>query len=259
MTEAVYRVAGRYAHASANAAGPWDPSFQHGAAPAALVAWAAERLATDVPMTVARLTLDLLRPVPVGPLEIRTELVRQGRKIQLASVFLAANGVEVARASILKIRTQDLALPAGARAPALDLPGPELGYEPPAAERTKSAFLAGISIRRAGPSVRRPGPAAVWFRADRAIVEGEPVTPLMRAAMTADFCNGASAVLDASQWTFINGDISLNLTRMPRGEWILLDAETWLDPAGGGIASARLADRAGYFGRAAQSLVVERR
>jgi hypothetical protein len=54
-------------------------------------------------------------------------------------------------------------------------------------------------------------------------------------------------------------DLSINLTRLPVGEWILLDAETWLDRGGGGIAFARMADMAGYFGRGVQSLVVERR
>jgi len=220
---------------------------------------AAERVETDVPMRLARLTLDLLRPVPVAPLEIRTELVRQGRKIQIVSVFLLANGVEVVRASVLRIRTSNFVLPEDARAPALDRPEPELGHERTEGGRVTSAFLEGISIRFTGGPVRRPGPAAIWFRADRPIVEGEPISPLMRAAMTADFCNGVSAVLDAGHWTFINSDLSINLTRLPVGEWILLDAETWLDRGGGGIAFARMADMAGYFGRAVQSLVIERR
>ena len=259
MTPAVYRLAGDCAHASAGAAGPWNPSLQHGAAPAALVAWAAERIATDMPMNVARLTVDLLRPVPVAPLEIRTAVVRQGRKIQVASILLLAKGVEVVRASVLKIRARDAALPDSVSAPPLDLPAAELGHEPGAGWRIKSAFLDGISIRLADGPVRRPGRAAIWFRAERPIVEGEPISPLMRAALTADFCNGISTLLDASQWSFINGDVSINLTRPPVGEWILLDAETWLERDGGGIAFARMGDRTGYFGRAVQSLVIEPR
>jgi hypothetical protein len=53
--------------------------------------------------------------------------------------------------------------------------------------------------------------------------------------------------------------VSINLTRPPVGEWILLDAETWLERDGGGIAFARMGDRTGYFGRAVQSLVIEPR
>lgn len=39
----------------------------------------------------------------------------------------------------------------------------------------------------------------------------------------------------------------------------LLDAETLIGPDGAGLATARLADVSGYFGRAVQSLVIERR
>jgi hypothetical protein len=49
------------------------------------------------------------------------------------------------------------------------------------------------------------------------------------------------------------------MVREPIGEWVLLDADCWIGPDGAGLAMARLADSKGYFGRAAQSLVVERR
>jgi hypothetical protein len=103
------------------------------------------------------------------------------------------------------------------------------------------------------------GPGAAWIRANRPIVEGEPITPLMRAAVAADFCNGLSSVLDFRQWTFVNGDLTISLARMPVGEWVLLDAESWIGPNGAGIAFGSLADEQGYFGRSVQSLVIEPR
>jgi len=78
-------------------------------------------------------------------------------------------------------------------------------------------------------------------------------------AIAADFCNGTSAVLDFTKWTFINGDLTLSLAREPVGDWVLLDAETWAGPDSIGIAAARLADRDGYFGRAVQSVLFEKR
>jgi hypothetical protein len=81
----------------------------------------------------------------------------------------------------------------------------------------------------------------------------------MRAAVAADFCNGASSVLPWESWTFINADLTITLAREPVGEWVLLDAETWAAPNGGGIAFAKLADGSGYFGRAVQNILVERR
>jgi hypothetical protein len=43
------------------------------------------------------------------------------------------------------------------------------------------------------------------------------------------------------------------------GDWVLLDAETWAGPDSIGIAAAQLADRDGYFGRAVQSVLFEKR
>ena len=59
--------------------------------------------------------------------------------------------------------------------------------------------------------------------------------------------------------SFLNADLTVNFSREPDGDWILLDAESWIGPDGAGLAMARLADARGYFGRAIQSLVIEKR
>src|SRR3954464_401068 len=105
---AIYRVDGNRVMTSADAAGPWNPGMQHGSAPAALAVWAAEAIPTREPMQIARVTIDLMRPVPVAPLTIETEIVREGRKIQLCAVRLRADGVVVVGATVLKIKTQVL-------------------------------------------------------------------------------------------------------------------------------------------------------
>lgn len=257
--EAIYRVDGATAATSPHAGGPWDPRLQHGAAPSSLICWAVERLPSPVPMRVARLTVDLMRPVPVAPLTIDTEVLREGRKIQLVAVRLLAEDKEVVRASVLRIRRQSEALPVDEPHPPLDLPLPEAGSDAMAGAMSDTPFLSGLLARNVKGAFGQAGPAAIWFHATRPIVEGEALSPLMRAAIAADFCNGTSAVLDFRRWTFINGDLTLSLAREPVGEWILLDAETWAGPDSIGLAAARLADRQGYFGRAVQSVLFEKR
>jgi len=83
--DAIYKLDHGRVLTSPFAAGPWNSSTQHGAAPAALVAWAVENIAAPQSTQVARLTIDLLRPVPVAPLSIETNIIREGRKIQLRS------------------------------------------------------------------------------------------------------------------------------------------------------------------------------
>ena len=199
----VYRVEGNVAFTSALAAGPWGP-MQHGGAPSSLVAWAAERIPSREPMQIARITVDLLRPVPIAPLEIRTEVLREGRKIQLCSVVLAHENVPCVRASVLKIRQLDAASEEISSEEPVELPSWERGVEREHGTGSANAFITGMSIRTVRGAFREPGPGAAWFRADRAIVEGEPISPAMRAAMTGDFCNGLSSVVDFRRWTYIN-------------------------------------------------------
>ena len=256
--DAIYRVEGNRVITSPNAAGPWDPGMQHGSAPASLVVWAAEAIPAAVPMHIARVTIDLMRPVPVAPLTLQTEVLREGRKIQLCAVRLLSGPVVVVNATVLKIKTQTLSLPPEVADVAVEFPGPDRAPEEHPSF-SSSPFVTGISMRAALGRFGVPGPGAIWYRADRPLVEGAAVSQAMRAVVAADFCNGTSAVLDFEQWTFLNADLTVSLAREPVGEWILLDAESWIGPDGAGLAMARLADVKGYFGRAVQSLVIEKR
>ena len=255
---AIYRIDGDRVVTSSDAAGPWDPGMQHGSAPAALVVWAAEAIPTREPMGIARVTVDLMRPVPVAPLTLATEVLREGRKIQLCAVRLYAEGVLTVSATVLKIKSQALTLPPGVGDQAVELPGPDQSQHEPA-DFSSSPFVSGISLRAARGRFGVPGPGAIWYRVDRPLVEGSASSQAMRAVVAADFCNGTSAALDFREWTFINADLTVSFSRRPIGEWILVDAESWIGPEGAGLAMARLADEHGYFGRAIQSLVIEKR
>jgi acyl-Coa thioesterase superfamily protein len=145
------------------------------------------------------------------------------------------------------------------RSDELDVPLPE-DCEPAAQHPgTRDSFASGLSIRVARGKLWALGPSAIWARATRPIVDQEPNSAAMRAAIAADFTNGLSAVLPFNEWTFLNADLTVNLARLPIGEWVLVNAETWLGPDGCALASSRLADIHGYFGRASQSLLIERR
>src|SRR6185312_15086414 len=117
LMEAVFRVDGDRVIVSPHAAGPWDPGLQHGSAPASLAVWAAERIPTPAPMRIARVTVDLMRPVPLKVLTLQTEVLREGRKIQLCAVRLRADGVVTVSATVLKIKSQSQQLPPEATEP----------------------------------------------------------------------------------------------------------------------------------------------
>ncbi|MCK1357789.1 thioesterase family protein [Bradyrhizobium sp. 199] len=255
---AIYRVDRNSVVTSPDAAGPWDQRMQHGSAPASLVTWAAERIPTPVAMNIARVTIDLMRPVPVGPLTIETEVLREGRKIQLCEIKLLADGVQVVGATVLKIKQQKLPLPDDVKDTPVELPSPEDSFVEDGPAVT-SPFVRIVSMRAARGRFGQAGPGAIWFRVDHPLIAGEAISQAMRAVVAADFSNGTASMLDFRAWTYINADLTVSFARQPIGEWILLDGESWIGADGAGLAMSRLADRHGYFGRAVQSLVIEKR
>ena len=103
------------------------------------------------------------------------------------------------------------------------------------------------------------GPATVWMRMRCPLVAGEEPSPLQRALVAADVGNGISAVLDWREFLFINVDLTVNLERMPEGEWVCVDAVSRPRPSGIGTAESELFDRDGRIGRATQTLLFARR
>jgi hypothetical protein len=243
--------------------GPWSPDAQHGGPPAALLARAAERHDGGDAMLAARLTVELLRPVPLAPLRVRAGFARPGRKVQLVAASLHAGETEVARALALRIRRADLPAAAGVAPSPSPPPGPERGRP------TGSPWgdgMAGPAYHRDAVDHRfvaggfdRPGPATDWIRLRVPLVAGEATSPLARVAAAADFGNGISWVLPRDDgWRFINPDLTIHLLRHPVGEWVCLEAVTQPGPDGVGLAESRLWDERGLIGRSLQSLLLER-
>lgn len=257
MTDALYTPDGDTFHPSPLTAGPWSPNAQHGGAPAALLAGTIDRVPADSEMLLARVTVDLLRPVPLEPLTIDTEIMRPGRKVQLIKATMYHEDREVATAQGLKIRVTDLDLPFASEA--LPPVGPENG-RPVALFQAPGAFAAeGMEIRMLEGDFSEPGPGKAWLRLRVPLVEGRETSGVERVAAAADFGNGVSNLTgDISEWVFINPDLELRMARTPSGEWVYLDSTTWVHPTGTGLATSLIGDVKGLLGVAAQSLYVDR-
>lgn len=246
------------------ARGPWSPDALHGGPVAALLARTAEHTGDDdagdgVAWQPARLSVELLRPVPVAPLLATGTLTRPGRKVQLVDAELrTADAGLVASARLLRVR--DAGVPAPVTTAAEQLPpGPGSA---PAAEMAGEwpAFHShGAEHRFVAGTFGEPGPATDWIRLAVPVVPGEEPSPLQRVAAAADFGNGISGVADFASMLFINPDLTIHLHRPPAGEWVCLQAVTWMEDRGLALAESRLWDERGPVGRSLQSLLVERR
>jgi hypothetical protein len=242
--------------------GPWHPEHQHAGPPTALVCRAVERAAKAHGLThLARLTANLLRPVPIANLivEVMTDYV--GRNAGHFSAHLMAGDKEVGRFTALAQRECALELPE-------PLPGHPLQAMAPLPDDAPASFFpfagkhvgyADLVECRSAHGTMFSGPCAIWFRLRHALLEGESPSAYQRVAVAADSGNGISAVLDYQQYSFVNSDLSIHLLRRPVGEWICLDARTHLDANGGGLAESALYDTRGLIGRSAQSLAIRKR
>ena len=259
MSASLFEVDGDRFVPTGLARGPWSPDAQHGGPPSALLVRAVEAVDAPVPMQVARATFELLRPVPLSPLTISTEVLRPGKKVQLVGVSLRADDVEVMRATVLRIRTADLPVEEGVDAGAPDLPETGAVVAPPFASKDEALehfHVDAMELRTVAGGFAGPGPGTAWFRLRVPLLPDEEPSGAVRAAATADFGNGLSWVLPP-EWLFINPDLTVHLLRQPEGEWICLAARTLTSGTGVGLAESALYDQRGRVGRAVQSLLLD--
>lgn len=262
--------------------GPWDRTNQHAGPPAALLARAIELMdgvgSGPADRVVARITYEILRPVPIAAVTVITRTIRPGRRVELVEAELssAADGEPLLLARAWRLLSGNLELPEGISSaepggiPARSgrpngaakpprLPGeivPASSYFPTG---EKVGYHTGMELRFESGAFLEPGPATCWLRMLAPLVEGEEATPLQRVAIAADVANGISAAIDFRRYVFVNVDLTIHLSRMPEGEWVCVDALTVPEPGSTGISDAQLRDQQGPLGRANQTLVFDER
>jgi hypothetical protein len=247
--------------------GPWDPGAQHAGPPAALIGREIEALGggrisgdPEAPVQVGRITYEVMRSVPIGPVRVTAEVLRPGRRVEMVGASLSDDsGKELIRAQGWRLRTADVPFdepPEPEPAP----PGPE-GGEPGDFFHTgyDVGYHTAMEYRFVRGAFMEAGPATVWMRMKVPLLPGEEPSPLQRVLVAADSGNGVSSALDWRRWLFINVDLSVHVHRLPAGEWVCLDAVTRPEPDGVGLADTALFDEGGPIGRAAQTLLVDRR
>ena len=88
MVDAMFERDGMRVRPGPLCTGPWDPNSMHGGPPTVLAGrYLAEHGAGDA-FHLARLTVELVRPVPLVPLTVDIRETRPGRRIQLLDLVL---------------------------------------------------------------------------------------------------------------------------------------------------------------------------
>lgn len=237
-------------HPTRLARGPWGPHLS-GNYVGGLLSRAVERQVRDPDLQPARLTVDLLRPVAPRPLRVDANVVRQGRRLQLVDAVMMQEDTMVARASALFLRRSQHTTGTVWTAP---ISMPDMPDEPTALPTDIPMLLHsyGRDPVNGSPGVgvdqwRHNGQKFAWMRETKLLVDDEPLTPFMRAAMAADITSSLTHWSTAGLH-FVNADYTLSLSRLPKGVHLGLASVTHYSQAGVATGVATIFDRAGPIG-----------
>ena len=243
--EAFFRAVSGAFHPSDEARGPWDPNSLHGRVLVGLLARTFEQQHGDEAFQVSRLTTELFRLPPFAPLEVTSEVIREGRRIRVVDGSVSSDGIELARGRALMLRRADQPDGQVWSPPAWNVPDPESIAPPKRREGgTPMWETRAIESRSSGNNAQK----RAWLRETRALVEGEAITPFVRVAVAADFANPFANSGDRGL-EFLNADVTLYLHRYPDDEWLGFEVAGHHSTDGIAVAECQIYDRRGQIGR----------
>lgn len=237
--------------------GPWSAEHQFGGGPGALLAHVIEAQPTLTEMRVVRLTIDLLRPIPLAPLVATATIRREGKRVQFVDATLTADGAEVARATAIRLRVGDISdvelpvHPGVGRRPDNVIPyGSPQGVKDPGTGRAMQyACESGKQAFRGAPT---------WVQLMVPVVEGCETSALERMIYVADCANGFGNAHHLPL-SGMNTDICLSIVRPAVGEWVCMTGVGFPNADGIGFADATQYDEHGVVGRVMMTRLIDRK
>lgn len=228
---------------TALARGPWAEDMMHGRLLGGLAARSVERR-FDTTWRVARLTVDLFRPAAMDEVTVSLEPVREGRKVQVIDAQLGCGGHVVGRVTAVLLPVAED--PSGR----IWRPAPAAWPDPDSMsvsdDITGSSEVDGWLFRVVDGGMGTGERTRVWTNDTVQLVAGEPISPLVRAAVSGDIACPLANSSDQGLF-FINADYTMLIGRYPVGDWIGLEVAQQMGADGIAIASATMVDRDGPF------------
>ncbi len=226
--------------------GPWSPDSLHGRLLAGLFAHVFERDHHEPPFHFARLTVDMFRMPRIAPIELESEVVRDGRRIRVVVGSMTSEGREIARATAVLLRRAENPPGTVWSPPSWDAPPPD---ELPVQKLEGTGWTPMWETRPiGGPTFGGSGRKRAWLRETHPLVAGELLTPFVRVAESADFTSPLANSGEGGLH-FVNADITLYLQRLPRDEWVGFEVASHQSADGIAVGDCTLYDQAGPIGK----------
>ncbi len=219
----------------------WGPDHLNGPALVGLVARTLESAFGRPEFLPARLTVDLFKAARGVPTTAKLALVRDGRRVRNAECELVQDGVTVVRATLVQYRLSEP--PRGQ-----EWFAPTTFTGPVDRDETRGIGIGSDDVGWTGAIADHQNASRKRF-VNRTIdvLDTDGNSPFVRAAMAAE---GTSLVtnLGTAGVGYINGDLTVALSRLPHDDWIGVQADSHLADNGISVGSSTLFDSAGAFG-----------
>jgi len=229
------------------ATSPWG-GILHGRLVGGLAARETDQaLARDEELVCARLTVDMFRSVPLAPLSVSGRVIRDGRRITVLETTVAQCGEPIGRGTAVLLRRSEQPPSVPAQLPAWDAPCPDSSMPPVLAPDDWAPPWDLWPAWPARPGQREAGMrAGIWMRDTHPLVDGEPLSPLVRVSIAADMVSPV-ANFGADGLGFINADYTIYLARAMRGEIVGIQPRGHLSHDGVSAAQGIAHDADGPF------------
>jgi hypothetical protein len=232
----------------------------HGGAPSALVG-ALVTAAVGESEQVARVQIDLERPVPLEPLMGHVRRRQISRRVAHLEMELSTRAGRAVSARALLTHRESVPITAEASPPSQK---PDLlsafDWSHLYSNDSGPIFVRDAvehRIVRGGYGV--PVPSAAWLRLQVPVIDGTEACGLSQLLAVADFGSPLSQTNSIGPGlALINIDLNATLFRQPTGPWFFLDAIGHVGQGGLGLAVTDVFDLEGPIGVITQSQIVQR-
>jgi hypothetical protein len=227
-------------HPTENAQSRWGEDMLNGPAVVSLAASALEQRYGLPGFLPARLTVDLFRAARRVPTSVRSRLVRDGHRIRNAECDVVQGDVIVARATLVQYRQSE-------PPPGQEWTGDAVFTPPPRTE--PHVFFIGsddAGWSPVGAEHQNTSRKRVYHSPIDAIA-GHDITPFVRSVVVAEATSMVSN-LGTKGIGYINGDLTVALSRLPTSEYIGVQGDSHWVRDGISVGTGTLFDDAGPFG-----------
>jgi hypothetical protein len=236
--------------------GPWDPNSLHGRVIIGLLGFVIEQRHGGMDFVPARLTVDMFRlPNIKAPIEVRTKVIRDGLRIRVVEAEFVSGGVAMAKASCQLLRKTENPQGQVWSPSNWNVPSPA---SIPVPTDPRLGLNGKWTVRPIVGAMGSTGARRLWMSEVRDLVEGAPLTPFVRVAVSADYASPFANAGDQGLG-FINSDVTIYLHRLPVTEWIGFEVVNHHASDGVAIGECWLYDEQGPIGTSTVAALAQRK